>query len=259
MPEVCPIMKKILIRAGIVVVALLAAALLALYLNLSSLVKKAVETFGPEMTKVDVRLGSASLSPFSGGGELSLLFVGNPPGYSTPSAIRVGDIKVAVRLSSLMSDTIVVDEVSVRQPEITLEGSLTGNNLTKILDNINGSAGEAKKTGEAAPGAKKAGKKIIVKDLVIEGGKVNLSTPMLGGKSITVPLPPLHLQNLGSAENGVTPAELVQEVMKPLLGSVVQAGEAGLASALKDVTGLGKQGADQLKNAGKSISDLFKK
>jgi hypothetical protein len=252
-------MKKIIVRLFLIVVVLLIAALVAVFFSLNSIVKKGVETLGPQMTKVEVRLGSADISPLSGSGRLKKLFVGNPEGYKTPSAIQIGSVKVSVKIGSVLSDTIVVDEINIQAPEITLEGTLTGNNLSKILDNLNAVAGTEKPKTEAP--AKKSEKKFIVKDIQINGGKVNVSLnmPVLGGKSLTVPLPPVHLQDIGKAENGVTSAQLVTAVMKSLLAATTEAATkaiADLGSGLKDVT---KGGADELNKAAKGISDLFKK
>src|SRR5581483_10914712 len=121
-------MKKIIVRIGLVMVVLVVVALAVVFFSLDSIVKKGVETMGPEMTKVDVRLGAAKISPIGGSGELNKLFVGNPEGYKTASAIEMGDIKVGVKISSVLSDTIVVNEVNIQGPQITLEGSLTGKN-----------------------------------------------------------------------------------------------------------------------------------
>src|ERR1700676_3221633 len=102
-------MKKIIIGILVAVFALVLVALLVVFFSLNSIVKKGVETVGPIITKVDVKLGSASISPFSGSGELSKLFVGNPEGYKSPSAMQVEDMKLGVSIGSVMSDVIVVN------------------------------------------------------------------------------------------------------------------------------------------------------
>src|SRR5260370_30070876 len=101
-------MKKILVRIVIGFAVLLVLALAVVFFSLNSIVKKGVETVGPQLTKVEVKLGSAEISPFSGSGRLSKLFVGNPEGYKTTSAFQMGSIKVAVKIGSVMSDVIVV-------------------------------------------------------------------------------------------------------------------------------------------------------
>src|SRR5258707_15050984 len=111
-------MKKLLFRVGLIVALLLMVGLVVAFFSLNSIVKKGVETLGPQMTKVEVRLGSADISPLSGSGRLKKLFVGNPEGYKTPSAIQIGSVKVAVKVGSVLSDTIVVDEINIQAPEI---------------------------------------------------------------------------------------------------------------------------------------------
>jgi hypothetical protein len=254
-------MKKFIIRAGIVVVALVVIGVVVVFLSLNSIVKKGVETVGPVITKVDVKLGAADISPFSGGGRLMKLFIGNPTGFKSPSAIEVGDVKVSAAIGSLLTDTIVVNEVNIQNAEITFEGSLQGNNLTKLMDNINGSnASEPKPKESAAPAAGTA-KKFAVKDLVVEGTKVHLSltVPVVGNLDTTVPLPPLHLQNIGTPENPVTASQLATAIMKPLLASVTQAATDEVGKMGGKVKDIGKGAVDQLGKAAGGITDMFKK
>src|SRR5579859_2847802 len=117
-------MKKILVRLLLGIVVLLVIAVVVVFFSLNSIVKKGVETVGPAITKVPVTLGAADISPLSGSGKLTKLFVGNPEGYKTPSAMEFGSIKVGVKIASVLSDTIVVNEINIQAPEITLEGTL---------------------------------------------------------------------------------------------------------------------------------------
>ena len=55
-------MKKILLTSVTVILVLLIGGLAYLYFSLNDLVKKAVETVGPQITRTDVRLASAYLS-----------------------------------------------------------------------------------------------------------------------------------------------------------------------------------------------------
>lgn len=254
-------MKKIIVRIGLLVFVLVVVALAAVFFSLDSIVKKSVETLGPDITKVDVRLGSAKISPIGGSGELAKLFVGNPEGYKTSSAIEMGDIKVSVKIGSVLSDTIVVNEINIQGPQITLEGSLTGkNNLSTILDNVSayGGGGEQpKKEAQTPAPAKKSQKKIIVKDLVVNGGKINLSISGLGGLSAPIALPTLHLQDIGTAQNGLTPDQLVQAILKPLLASVTQAAVTEVGNLGGKLKNIGKSGTDEIGNAAKGLKGLL--
>ncbi len=184
-------MIKWIFRIAVGLVALLVIALIVVFFSLNTIVKKGVETAGPMLTKVEVRLGGANLSPLSGSGRLSELFVGNPDGYKTPSAITMKSIKVGVKPSSLFSDTIVVEQVNIQGPEITFEGSLGGNNLSKIMDNLDAAAGgdKAETPATTEKSAKKSEKNFYVKELLLQGGKIHVSITGLGAKELTVPLP----------------------------------------------------------------------
>ena len=250
-------MKKWIVRIvlGLVVILIVLAA--GSFLMLNSLVKTGFETIGPQITKVDMHLGSAKVSPFSGNCQLTDLIVGNPEGFKTPSAIKVGDIKVAMSVSSVFSDVVQVDEVNIQAPEITFEGSFSGSNLGKILDNLKASsAGEEKPEQKAEK--TKPGKNIYIKDVLITGGKINVSMTMLGGKVIPVPLPTLHLQGIGTKEMGVTMAEASRQIMQALLASTTKAAQeavGGLGTGLKDIGGGTKDGASK---AVEGLKGLFK-
>src|SRR5262245_51586812 len=101
-------MKKWIIRGLIGLVILIVAAILGVRFFLDAAVKKGVETVGPMLTKVDVKLGSANISLFSGSGKLTDLVVGNPEGYKTPSAISVGSASLALKPSSVFADKLVI-------------------------------------------------------------------------------------------------------------------------------------------------------
>ena len=55
-------MKKILVRVLIGLVVLIIVAALAVHFFLDSAVKSGIETVGPKMTKVDIKLDSVALS-----------------------------------------------------------------------------------------------------------------------------------------------------------------------------------------------------
>ncbi|MEO6035339.1 MAG: hypothetical protein ABIQ35_08800 [Verrucomicrobiota bacterium] len=251
-------MKKWVFRIAGIVIVLVILALVLVFINLNSIVKKGVETVGPQLTKVEVRLGSAKLSPMNGNGELSRLFVGNPENYKSPSAIEVGNVKVAVKLSSVFKDTIEIDEVNIQEPLITFEGGLTGNNLMTILKNLESSPDDVKPTPKGKT-ASEGGKKFFVKDVVINGGKINVLVTGLGAKALTVPLPPIYLQNIGSETNGVTAAQLCKEILKPLIASAMKAGLEAVTGLGENVKEIGKGAAEQFNKTTSGLKGLFKK
>lgn len=243
-------MKKILLSLVALIVVLVAASLGYLYFSLNSLVKKAVETVGPTITKTDVRLASASLSPFSGSGKLSGFLIGNPEGFKGPFALKLGSIAVSVEKQTLLKEPIVVNSVVINAPEVMLIGTLGGTNLQKLTKNIQ-SSGSSSKEEKSAPSSSK---KFVVKEVVISGAKLHLAASALDQKvSQTIPLPDIHLQNIGTAGKGVSARDVALQIINPLLNEALKQG----------VTALGKQGIQQLQNQGikelnKALPGLFK-
>lgn len=243
---------RIILASGVVAVA----AVFAAFYFLNDLVKGGVETVGPQLTKGEMRLAKANLSPFSGKAQLTGLFVGNPQGWKTESAIKVGDIQVALDVRSALKDVVVIDLIQIEAPEITYEGGLGGSNIGKILENIEAFAGGS--GDKPAETSSSSSKRFRVKDIQIRGAKVHLSTAGLGGKAMTVPLAELRLQNIGTDGEGVTAAQLSRDILKPLLASVTKAAAesaANIGGQLKDAT----KTAEQLDKATKGITDIFKK
>jgi hypothetical protein len=251
-------MKKWILRIGIAVVVLIILAVVVVSVFLNDIVKKGVETVGPQLTKTEVRLASSRISPLSGNGQITKLFIGNPEGFKTESAIKIGDMKVALDVGSLFSDMVIVEKIAIESPEITFEGGLSGNNLSKILDNL-----ESASTGEKEPDAEEqAGqpkKHFRAKEVVITGGKIHVSVTGLGGKSATVPLQDIHLQNIGSDMDGATLAELAKEVLQPMVTAAIKGAGEAIMTLEKDVTKIGKDAIESTEKAAKGIKDLFKK
>lgn len=243
--------KKILIGSLIGLVVLLVVAVVIVGMFMGTIVKKGLETVGPQIAKVDIKLDSVSLSLLSGSAKVKGLVVGNPEGYKAPQAISVGVASVAVSPGSVLSDKIVVKSVIVQAPEITFEGGIKNNNLTKILDNVNAATGGGKSGTEPKTGESKPAKKLQVDEFTITGAKVHI------GAAAAIPLPDIHLSNLGTGPEGITPADLTQRVLSEVVAGVIT------AVAKSGVEEVGKQAQEAvgsgIEKVGKSIGNLFKK
>jgi uncharacterized protein involved in outer membrane biogenesis len=255
-------MKKLFIGAVVAVVVLVVAVVIGIGLMLDKAIVKGVETVGPMVTKTSVKLDSASLSILSGGGKLNGLVVGNPEGYKTPSAISVGKASLAVKPGSVLSDKIIVRSVVVEAPEITFETDLRANNLSKILANVKSTTGgdkESKPTGDKQPAG--PGKKLQVDEFILTGGKVHVSLTVMGGKSVTVPLPEIRLKDLGTGPEGITPAELTSLVLKAVLENAEKVASTAASDLAKNVMDMTKDlnSSNAVDKVSKGIGDLFKK
>jgi uncharacterized protein YacL len=261
-------MKKLIIRLLIALVVVVILAVLAAGLFLDGAIKRGVETFGPRLTKVDIKLQSVSLSLLSGAGTIKGLLVGNPEGFKTPSAISVGEVTLALKPGSLLSDKIVIKTINVQAPEITFETDLRHNNLSKILSNLQeatGGAGKepAKPQEPSQSKEAKPAKKLQVDEFVITGGRIHVSATGLIQGTAMIPLPDIRLHDLGTGPDGITPAELTRIVLEAIETKAAQAASGavtdisnGAVNAVKD---LGNPGSNTLQNVTKRLGGFLKK
>ena len=248
-------MKKRIVRLllGLVLVLVVVAVLAIVFIG--TIVKTGVEKVGPRVAKVPVKLDSANISVFGGNGTLKGFVIGNPEGYKTTEAIKVGTVAVSIAPASVLKEKKHVRSIKVEGPEITYETDLKGSNLGKILDNVSGSAEQDQKAPTKDQQTSKT--KLQVDEFIISGGKVHVAASMLG--SATVPLPTIQLTKLGEGPDGITPAELSKRVLSAVLDATTKA-VAENAGKIPDAgKALGTGASDQLKKAGSGISDLLKK
>src|ERR1700733_3944940 len=190
-------MKKILLTVVIGVLVLLIVTIAIVALNLDAIVKRGAETYEPQITKVSIKLDAVHIGLATGTAEIKGLVVGNPEGYKASEAIRVGNVGVGVNPFSILSDKIVMRSITVESPEITFEGGLGGNNLSKILDNVNDTAKKGEPVETNSVGQVKASKKLEVDDFLITNAIVHVTLTEMGGRQLTLTLPEIHLTDLG--------------------------------------------------------------
>lgn len=213
-------MKKPIVRILLVLLGVLAVLLVIFSFMLGPMVKTGVETIGPEVTKVALKLEKADVS-LLGNAELSGFLLGNPPGFKTDAAVKVGAVKAKINPFSLLGNKVVVRSLSVASPEITLEGGLlTQNNLLKIKENIEASLGGAKGAEKPEGVAEPEGKGTLLQidDLLITDAKVTVKSIATAGQELTIPLPEIHLANLGAGPEGITPGEVADKIIVAVLG-----------------------------------------
>jgi hypothetical protein len=263
-------MKRIMIiGGGILAVAIVAIVVAVVFLasNLDSLVKTAVEEVGTRATGAEVTLDSVALSPTTGQGALDGLTVGNPPGFKTDHAFRLGSVSLAVDVASITSDTVVVKEVVVTQPQVTYELGGSGSNVDALKKNVesfvNSTAGGG--SGGSGGGDGAGGKKVVIENLYIRDGKVGVSASFLQGKALSAPLPDIHLKDIGGAGKAVASLGLGDMAKKAMEGAAgaagaVKDGASGLVSGAAQGAGAATEAIGQgAENVGGAVKKLFGK
>ncbi len=233
--------KRIFWSVVIVLIIAVAVAAVIGITFLDKIVKTGVETLGPQITKVSVKLDDVHIGLLTCSAKIKGLVVGNPDGYKTSEAINIGLMDVGVNPASVLSDKIVVRSIRIDAPQITFEGGLGGNNLSKILDNVNATSTTTTPTATNATtkAVNKSGKKIEVDDFLLTNAKVHVSLTDMNGKELTLTLPQIHLTNLGAGTEGLTPAELTRAVLQEITTATVKAVSSAASGLGKDAVGIG--------------------
>lgn len=226
-------MKKLLIGL-VVVLAVIAAGVFYLASSLDDLVKTAIEKAGSKATGVPVTVASVKITASEGKGVVRGLTIGNPPGFSSPSAVRLGEVALVLDVGSLTKDPIVIRSIQVSAPEITYEMNKNGasniQTIQKKIESANPGAGD-----NSSAKSDSSGPKVVVDRFDIVQGKVILATPV-PGLAADAALGDIHLTNLGRQSNGLSYEQLASSILKPLLNGVVQAARSvNLGGAFKDV------------------------
>jgi hypothetical protein len=231
--------KKILLAGGIGLLVLIVVAVIVVGLFLGKIVKAGVERVGPKITQTTLTVDAVDLSLLTGSATIKNLVVGNPSGYTAPNAISVVLTAVSVSPMTVLSDKIVIKSIRVEAAEITFEGGLSGNNLSKLMDNVNGVAknGGPEPANKTATASSQPGKKIEVDDLLITGAKVHGTLILLGGREVTLPslpLPDIELHDLGKGPEGITATDLTKQVLNEVVSGTLKAVENSAVNLGKD-------------------------
>ncbi|MCH7942899.1 MAG: hypothetical protein IIB67_06680 [Proteobacteria bacterium] len=213
------------ILIGVVVAVIGAVGVFMFVLSsLDGIILEAVETYGSEITQAKVSLAAVELDLTSGRGSLRGLSVGNPKGFNTPSAFELGAISITIDSCTVSDDTIVINEIVIDAPVVTYELGADGSNIDAIQRNVEAYMAQF---GDDPADDGGEGPKLIIDDLYIRGGKVNISATFLDGKALSAELPDIHLEDIGREDEGASPAAIAEQIIAALT-----AGTTGAVSSL---------------------------
>ena len=247
-------MIKKLVITLLVLIALVAGGAYYLHSNLDSLLQSAIEKYGSQATQTKVNLKKIHIGLTTGVGALNGLTVRNPNGFSSADALSLGAIEVAVDINSLKgTGPIIIRQVKIDQPQITYEVDLSGNtNLQTLARNAQNYAASVAGKKAAAPAEEQKGpaRKVIINDLVISNAQMTISQPLLQGKLLAAPLPPIHLTGIGRNSGGATAAQVAQQLLTIITSQATRIASENLIKQLgpKGLVGTGVNGVNEVGN-----------
>ncbi len=226
---------KTFFKLGLGLVLLTALLIGGVFLFLDKIAQKGIEKIGSQVTQVRLSVGGVSISPLSGNGSISQLDIGNPEGFKSPSAIQVASTRLSVDPGSLFSKKVVIRSILIDAPTIHFEGNLQGSNIMKLQENIHASLGN--ESGSHT---------FQVDDILIQNGTIQVN--MLGVKTTTLTLPPIHLTDLGRGPEGITAVELTSKIIQAVQGPATETVAHHLGNGVAEEAG----------KVLKGLGDLFK-
>jgi uncharacterized protein involved in outer membrane biogenesis len=184
--------------------------------------------------------------------------VGNPEGWSSDKAFYLGEVRGSVQPFSVLGDCIVVNEVFIDGPELVYEKRLLGgSNIDALLKQVEANIGSGSSTPAAKPDGKPAKQmKFAIKSFKLQNVKVSMG---IGKAMVSVPMPPITITDLGVAEGGITPDQIVSAVLRAVIANLGSAtADAALKMGSSALDG-GKGVGGAVKDAGKGAVDGVKK
>ena len=269
-------MRKWLTRLIIVAVVLVVVGIAVLWMGVNYAAKKGVEVGGTAALGVETKADSVAIGFLTSSVGIHGFQIGNPDGYNTDRLMALGHGKVACDITSLLGDEVVVHEIIIDQPELTIElkpGLPPKSNLGDLLKKL-----ESDK--QAPPEDAESQKKFRVDLIRITKAKVRFH--LLAGKTADIVLPSIEMKDVKNADGtplmladifgkvlasmgtsafkgakGVVPDDL----LKGLGGSLAAADKllgAGVGEITRQLEGLGDVGKAAGEAAGKATKGLGK-
>ena len=217
-PKLQKRLKKILLVSCTSILILI----LVIYLSLGYIVKNAVETVVPRITGTPVKMESFSFSILTGKVKMKNFIIGNPKEFNTEYAFRLSSLDFDINMDTLLSKKIVIDEIRIDGTQIIYELGFNTSNLSEIKSNIDKFVKGDKQKEAKTETSKKAGegKKIQINNFYFNGASVSLSAVLLQGQKATMPIPDIHLKDIGKDEKGASTGEVADEIFTAIYASI---------------------------------------
>ena len=212
-------MKKIIFSLVIIVLIGL-SAYFYLKSNIDEIVREFIVEQVSEVTDTKVQLDAVKLDLKEGAGSLFNFEQPNPPGFQTKYAFHFDQAELDLDLKSIFDEVIIIEKVFINGAEVVYEYSDGKTNFIELKNIINANmnnktvAASTSKTDqpqqkETKKTQAKQSKKIIIKSFEMINTKVEGAVPFASSQTLSVTLPNIQLNNIGSKEGGVEADQLM--------------------------------------------------
>ncbi|NGP87067.1 DUF748 domain-containing protein [Fodinibius halophilus] len=190
---------------GLIIVVTIGAVILSL--SVDSIVRSNIESTTSEMLETTVKVDDVAISILNGEGSIEGITIYNPEGFSENPAVKLQQISLTVDPYSLLSDTVIVKEVRIKEPELYFEQKVKGSNLNTLSSKL--------KEGSSS------GTRAVIDYLLVEDGRVTLTTEIGGEKSVEGTFSKIEIEGIGRDGNN-TMEQVLSQILKPILEEAAQ-------------------------------------
>lgn len=210
------------LKVAAIIAGILLGAVLIVGMTIDGIVKSNIEDSGSALLKTEVEVDDIDISFLSGIAKMEGFIVHNPEGFSDEAAISLKGIEIELDIRSLFSETVVVNRIHVQNPEIFFEQKQTRVNLKELSSNINLSSSDESE------------KSLIIKQIVLEEGKVRVSSELEKERTINATIDRIELTDIGESGSSTT-QQAIKEILEPVIKNAIsEAIKSGLLDKLDD-------------------------
>ena len=255
---------KIFLRVLVLAAVLAVVGLVVLGLSFTTLIKTGVERIGTRVLGVPVTVEDADLSFLPGWTtvrvSLKHLTIANPAGYETAHAFSFPNVQIQIDWRSLLTDTVVVEDVWLAEPGITLERVKLRSNLGDIRNIVtrNRHADEDDERDDEHEDDEDDDTRLHIKKLTVKDATNNVS--LIGGATgvVRLPLPDFEVHDIGKPSRGASLREASARIFEAMYGAILDAVTKSGTVFPGDVGQLGQAARDLGKTVEKVGRELLK-
>ena len=267
-------MIKFILKTIFVLLVLLIVALVGVYYYAGDIIKKAVETYVPDITKTTAKLENVDISLLKGEVSLSGLEIGNPKGFKSPDIFSVKKIAVSFDPKSVLTDKIVINRILVDGTHVSAEATYKNGNISSNISTLKNNVDAFMKkssspksepkaeTKKETPAQSASNKAVVIKDL-----QINNSALTLGflNQTVNIPLPDIRQQNIGQKDKKTTIKDVAVMIFDMISIESMKATAKGVQDVLKQSTqavidnakGLVDSAKEDSKNLMNAVKNIF--
>lgn len=218
-------------------VFLLVVLVAVLLFAFGPIAKVAINHAAGPLLGVYAHVDDVSFSPVKGKLSMENFVVGNPEGFKTEYMMKLDHLLFDLDPATLFSNPLAIEKIEVTGFGVTLEG-LMDNNISTFVENLSGGKGgkekEEKKEEGKPEGEKKPARKVYIGSVDITETRFNFAP--VAGKALPIPLPPIHLDEIGKPDDGASVMDAVKQIMTDILSAVLDAAK-GSGKFIADAAG----------------------